>query len=242
MELDIDKNETIILKKYYRGYKNINKLMRVRGYTSSQAGQVNSYDAFVEEIRCGKNSHEEPWISFNKEGECEVKVGLMFSKIDKEKLGIIIKNMDEFKDKADNERIHIIIIYETMTSDPIAAFKKSPKNIYPRDREIHGITLETFHYDQLLFNPLKHVLQPKIFLLTDPDKKEELRLYLVRDIEKKDMQLVDLCPLIFVERPICTWLGARLGDILLFDNGEIRAVVNEPHALATASKAKVSDD
>tara|TARA_R110001632_G_scaffold152152_2_gene269839 strand:- start:297 stop:1034 length:738 start_codon:yes stop_codon:yes gene_type:complete len=244
--MDIDRNERVILKKYFRAYITIQQLMKTRGFNfvkgKNEFPLTDNYDDFVKQIRVSKNHHQEPWLTFIKDGEPETKVGLIFVKIDKIKNKDIVNRIVEYTTKAVKNRVHIIIIYDEINSGPASAFKTYPKNNQPRDVILQGTTLELLHYDKLLFNPLKFTLQPKITHVIDPIEKENLRLYLVRDIKDKDMQLKDLCPLIFVERQLCTWLGAKLDDVLLFDNGEIRYVVNEPHLLSVVMKKNFNDD
>lgn len=236
------------VRKYYKIFKNILKMMEIRGYhflneIEGSTGDKPSFEEFRTFVLEDDDKLLEIWLQFIKPDDVKVRVHFTFEAINTKKHVEITDDMNAYLDMEPTKRLHIILLYnQKMTSGPNVVFKEIQPNNQPRNIPIKGLTIEIYHQDFFLINPLKHVLQPKITLMFDEEKKKVLHDYLVRDIAYKDKLLEDLCPLIYVQRPVCIWLGARVGDILLFDNGEIRAVVNEPHSSMFKYKVKEQDD
>ncbi len=107
-----------------------------------------------------------------------------------------IKKIVEMMEEKDLETI--IVIYED-------SFTHHVKPIIENLRLQSLKYIETFHYKELLFDPLEHELVPKHIICPASTKKEILKKYSIT---------ISQLPRIPSNDPICRRIGARLGQLI----------------------------
>lgn len=90
-----------------------------------------------------------------------------------------------------------------------------PRNL--RDARIPEASIRVLNVSkQMQVNVTKHVLQPKMRLITSEAEKERIRLHFIAQSSNKNQTLATMLPGISVEDPLSIWHGAIVGDVFYF--------------------------
>ncbi len=214
---------------WFNAYKHTYELLHLRGYLPSVGSHQVDIQHFSDMKKKWDKSTNYPWYIFNHPEDPDIHAVFANEKLNIASIPKYIAHIEAAQKQKNksldtpyrNRVVNFIIIYnEEITNNAMTELAKYSLSLDIRQNIIANRNkpmIETFDVYNMQINPLKFVLQPKIFHIKDEATKEQLRLRLIRDIAKKNSTLDELLPRLYFGNPIAAWYGAKIGDVFRFE-------------------------
>ena len=219
---------------WYRAYKLMFKMMALRGYHPESHQRVTTKRAFADTIWpliLNPPTEADRFIVWLKEGE-SVRLYFGFYKMTLNKdvvtsiTAFLENRKSEFNPAEEQEQnpermainIEMVIVavslggYEAKHTLKYLSQNTIPRNM--RNPRIAKGSIQVFLLDEnFQCDPMDHVLNSEMRMITNEQEKERLRLRLVAQDLDKSKPLSQLIPVIYMDMPIAMWYGAQVGDV-----------------------------
>ena len=221
-------------EKWWKAYNLMFEMMELRGFTAEQHVRILNRqqfkDRFFETIDNPKEEGER-YVAFVKESEhMRLYFGFYTSIINKDstsKINAYLENLvlefNPIEEQEENPdrfaiQIELIVVVQNINSyHALYALKNLAPDIIPRNKRnphiakgfIRVLELEK----EFQTNPMNHIMNSQMVMITDEDEKEKLRRRLLANEVDKNVPLSRLLPKIHMFNPIARWYGAQVGDV-----------------------------
>ena len=206
---------------WWKGYNNAHKMMTIQGFTIDPNEGFLNKEQFEEQyypiiIREGK------YIEYTQGNNLGL-VLLLATPIAKdaaESIGQTIIGYSERYTIVSCVVIGLEVKHGTATYNMknITPTSVQRKDMTDDDQNLRRYWCRFFPLNEMQYNPLEHVTQPKVQLIIDEEEKEHLRINLVKNLpaSERDKNLFELLPQDPMNNVVPRWLGAWVGDVIKY--------------------------